>query len=264
MNARSHATDSSIPGDVVHDFPDRPLLDLIRREGPLTVAEMARRIEVTPTAIRNRLSRLVGSGMVERKVEHHGRGRPRHTYQASAETHRRLGQNYADLAVVLWEEMMRTIDDRKLRRALFARIIDRLAEHYRSEMRAESWQGRMVQLGSILHDRGVEAEVTGGEGALLPILRQHSCPYHALAEVDRAVCAMERKMFEKLLGQGLRISQCRLDGHRSCDFEAKPAIEPRLITIDPPAIARSRSARSLTTAAASSSAVEELTRTETD
>ena len=30
-------------------------------------------------------------------------------------------------------------------------------------------------------------------------------------------------MFEKVLGRGLRLSQCRLDGHRSCDFEAKPA-----------------------------------------
>ena len=29
-------------------------------------------------------------------------------------------------------------------------------------------------------------------------------------------------MFEKVLGRGLRLSQCRLDGHRSCDFEAKP------------------------------------------
>jgi hypothetical protein len=28
-------------------------------------------------------------------------------------------------------------------------------------------------------------------------------------------------MFEKVLGRGLRISQCRLDGDRSCDFQAK-------------------------------------------
>ena len=45
-----------------------------------------------------------------------------------------------------------------------------------------------------------------------------------LAEADRGVCAMERKMFEKVLGRSLRLSQCRLDGHRSCDFEAKPVV----------------------------------------
>jgi hypothetical protein len=30
-------------------------------------------------------------------------------------------------------------------------------------------------------------------------------------------------MFEKVLGRSLRLSQCRLDGDRSCDFQAKPA-----------------------------------------
>jgi predicted ArsR family transcriptional regulator len=88
-----------------HDSSDRPLLDLIRRHGPVTVSEMAKALGVTPTAVRNRLVRLVGSGMVERQAEHGGRGRPRHTYRASAEAHRQLGQNYADLAVVLWDEM---------------------------------------------------------------------------------------------------------------------------------------------------------------
>lgn len=203
---------------------DRELLDLIRRYGPLAVPEMVERMGVTSTAVRNRLTRLVGSGMVERKAEHRGRGRPRHVYQASVEAHRRLGQNYADLAVVLWDEMMRSVEDRRLRRVLFGRITNRLAELYRSQLTGDEWEGRLVQLGSLLHGRGIEAEVVPGDGSMTPVLKQHSCPYYELAEVDRAVCAMERKMFEKVLGRGLRLSQCRLDGHRSCEFEAKPVL----------------------------------------
>ena len=203
---------------------DRSLLDLIRRYGPLTVAEMAERLAVTPTAVRNRLTRLTSSGMVEREAEHGGRGRPRQAYRASIETHKKLGQNYADLAVVLWDEMMRAVEDTKLRRILFGRITERLADLYRAQVTGDEWQGRLVQLGTILHDRGIETEVTPGDGAVLPILKQHSCPYYELAEVDRSVCSMERKMFEKVLGRGLRLSQCRLDGHRSCDFEAKPTV----------------------------------------
>jgi len=205
---------------------DRRLLDLIRREGPLDVAEMGRRLGVTPTAIRNRLTRLVGSGLVERHGLAGGRGRPKFTYEASAEAHKRLGQNYADLAVALWDEMMRTVEDRKLRRLMFARIIDRLADPYRAQVFGNEWEGRMVQLGTILHDRGIEAEVTWGSEGGQPVLKQHSCPYYELAEVDHAICALERKMFEKVLGRSLRLSQCRLDGHRSCDFEAKPIHGP--------------------------------------
>jgi predicted ArsR family transcriptional regulator len=174
--------------------------------------------------VRNRLTRLVESGMVERRAEQGGRGRPKHTYQASVAAQKMLGQNYADLAVILWDEMMRTVEDRKLRRILFGRITERLAEVYRAQVTGVEWERRLVQLGSILHDRGIETEVTGGDGGVLPVLKQHSCPYYELAQVDRAVCAMERKMFEKVLGRGLRLSQCRLDGHRSCDFEAKPVV----------------------------------------
>jgi len=203
---------------------DRSLLDLIRRYGPLTIAEIAGRLGVTATAVRNRLTRLTGSGLVERRAEHGGRGRPKHTYRASIAAQKLLGQNYADLAVILWDEMMRTVEDRKLRRVLFGRITERLAEVYRAHVTGVEWERRLVELGAILHDRGIETEVTRGDGGSLPVLKQHSCPYYELAEVDRAVCAMERKMFEKVLGRGLRLSQCRLDGHRSCDFEAKPVL----------------------------------------
>ena len=158
---------------------DRELLDLIRRRGPLAVAEMSTMLGVTGTAVRNRLARLLATGLVERKTEHIGRGRPRHRYQASVEAHKRLGQNYADLAVALWEEMMTNVADRKLRRLLFTRITDRLAEVYRTRVTGDQWEGRLVQLSHVLHDRGVEAEVARDDAglaldppaALLPLLR---------------------------------------------------------------------------------------------
>lgn len=211
------------------DSTDRPLLDLIRRRGPITVEQMAVELHVTPTAVRNRLTRLVEAGLVDRSSQSVGRGRPRFVYEAGAEAHRRLGQNYADLALVLWEEMMRTIADTKLRRTLFARVTDRLAELYRRQLTQPDWESRMVQLGSLLHEQGVETEVVHREGDGLPVLKQHSCPYFELAEADHAICAMERKMFEKVLGMGLRLSHCRLDGDRSCDFEAKPTPPPKAI-----------------------------------
>jgi predicted ArsR family transcriptional regulator len=201
---------------------DRALLDVIRRGGPLTVAEMAANLGVTATAIRNRLTRLLGARLVERQSEHQDRGRPKHTYRVSVEAQKRLGQNYADLALVLWDEMMSTVADRKLRRLLFTRVTDRLAEIYRSHVNGQEWEGRLVQLTNLLHDRGIEAEVATEAGGAIPILRQHSCPYYELAEADPAICALERKMFEKVLGRSLRLSQCRLDGDRFCDFQAKP------------------------------------------
>ncbi|MDR3618507.1 MAG: MarR family transcriptional regulator [Paludisphaera borealis] len=209
---------------MMSESSDRSLLDLIRRRGPLTVNEMVEEMGVTGTAVRNRLARLVGNGLVERRSRQDGRGRPKHTYEASVEAHKRLGQNYADLAVALWEEMMGTMADRKLRRHLFLRVTERLADVYRAQVKGDEWEGRLVQLSGLLQGRGVEAEVARDDAVVLPFLRQHSCPYYELAEMDRAICGLERKMLEKILGAGLKLSQCRLDGDRSCDFQAKPAV----------------------------------------
>lgn len=207
------------------DPADRPLLDLIRRRGPLAITELAEGMGVTSTAVRNRLSRLQGLGLIERRTESAGRGRPRHTYRASAEAQRSLGQNYGDLAVALWEELMRSVADPKIRRLVFQRVTDRLAELYRSKLTGDRWEGRMVQLGSILHERGIEAEVIFREEDAQPVLRQYSCPYFDLAETDSSVCALERKMLEKVVGRALRLSTCRLDGDRACQFESKPTPE---------------------------------------
>lgn len=204
--------------DGISQSSDRPLMDLVRRQGPISVEDLADHMNVTPTAVRVRLTRLVESGLVERVQESVGRGRPKFLYRASTLAQKKLGQNYADLALILWDEVVKSVDDTKIRRELFTRITDRLAESYSAQMRGEEWSSRLVQLGGLLHERGVETEISSDDNGLT-VLKQLSCPYYELAEVDRDICALERRMFEKVVGHGLTLSHCRLDGDRSCDFE---------------------------------------------
>ena len=121
---------------------------------------------------------------------------------------------------------MRTVEDRKLRRLLFARITERLADLYRAQVQARSGKGGWSSSARSCTTGGSRPRSPGRATGAQPVLKQHSCPYYELAEVDHAICALERKMFEKVLGRSLRLSQCRLDGHRSCDFEAKPILVP--------------------------------------
>jgi predicted ArsR family transcriptional regulator len=51
------------------------------------------------------------------------------------------------------------------------------------------------------------------------MLRAAACPYPDLAEQDRTVCSMERLMVSELLGEKVRLSECRLDGQSCCTFE---------------------------------------------
>ena len=195
---------------------DGTLMDLLRKRGGLSVAELSELMGVTATAVRQRVSRLMAGGLLERELVRSGRGRPNHRYLLSEKGRRHTGANFADLAMVLWEEV-RSIDDSEVRRGLLQRISKRLAEMYADEIEGETSAERMEALVRLFGERQVPLEVdTEGD---LPILKALACPYTEIAEQDRSICAMERQLFSELVGEGLRLSECRLDGQTCCTFE---------------------------------------------
>jgi len=129
---------------------------------------------------------------------------------------RRAGANFADLAMALWEEI-REIKDPEVRRGLLQRISRRLATLYADEIHGSSLDERMESLAEVFRQRQIPFEVDRSND--LPLLRATACPYPDLAEKDRTVCSMERMMFSELLGENLRLGDCRLDGHNCCTFE---------------------------------------------
>ncbi len=200
--------------------PDRPLLDVLRRHGPLTVDALCEHLGVTATAVRHRLTRLCDQGLVERHQRSRGRGRPSYLYQVSAETRGAFGQDYESLAFALWKELADSDDDH-LRQAVMDRMVDRMAARFRNEVNAESFAQRIEQLRACLENLGVEAEVTMDEASGLPSLQLHSCPYDRLAREDASICQLERATFERVLSHPIEVNHCQCDGHRCCGFSAK-------------------------------------------
>ncbi len=84
---------------------DEGLMDLLRREPALRIADLSRRMGVTATAVRQRLTRLMGAGLVEREAKTAGRGRPSHRYRLTEKGRAQSGSNVGDLAVALWQEV---------------------------------------------------------------------------------------------------------------------------------------------------------------
>ncbi len=199
---------------------DRKLLDILRRCEGLTIRQIVRLTHVTATAVRLRLNRLMAQGLVRRSERRAGRGRPTFNYFTTERARSTFGQNYDELARAMWQEL-KSLDDRALAMKVLRRVADRLAERYRDDIRGGDVAERLGALRDLLSERGVAAEVDA-QGRL-PVLRQYSCPYHELAAVDRTVCGIEKRMFEKALDSELKLSQCRLDGHTCCEFEVRDA-----------------------------------------
>ncbi|MCE5303829.1 MAG: hypothetical protein LLF97_12085 [Planctomycetaceae bacterium] len=196
---------------------DAGLLDLLRITGPLGVTELADAMEVTPTAVRQRLVRLLRQQAIQREATRHGRGRPKHRYWLTEKGLRLTGSNFTDLAMTLWQEI-RQKDDSALHRETLKRIARGLAAGYAAHIQGATPAERMQSLAQLLASRRIPTSVESSEHG--PVLTQHACPYPNLADKDQDVCKMERMMFSELLGQNVQMTECRLQGGNECRFQA--------------------------------------------
>jgi len=198
---------------------DADLLELLRVAGPLDVTEMAGAIEVTATAVRQRLSRMMAKGLIQREAIRAGRGRPRHRYQLTERGLELTGSNFPDLAMALWQEL-KEIKDIELRNALLRRVARALAQVYADQITGDTPEERMHSLSDLLAKRRVPFDVNP-QGQGIPVLTARACPYPRLADTDRTICSMESMLFSELVGTEMELVSCRLNGDRSCQFHAK-------------------------------------------
>lgn len=219
---------------------DHAVIDLLRVDDGLGIGCLASSLGVTATAVRQRLDRLMRQGLVERSAIGGRRGRPSHTYRLTDAGRRIGGDNFHDLAIVLWREI-RAVSDAEVRRGLIGRIGSSLAGLHRDDVRGLTPRDRLRDVAALMRRNQIacvveepavgpadEVSTASGDAAAggLPVLTSYACPYPDLAEQDRGICAAERIMIEELVGHPVRLAECRLDGGSCCRFsmaEAGPA-----------------------------------------
>jgi predicted ArsR family transcriptional regulator len=201
---------------------DREFLERLHEMGGGTIQDICRRQGVTATAIRHRLVRLQEAGFVSRELEPSKRGRPHHVYRVTRDALREMGNNYAELAQILWREI-RNIEEPAVRERLASRVENALVEQIRKVSPTAPLDVRITELAAALRERGFQVE--SDHSGLLPVLRENNCPYYELASEDPGICEMEQAVFRKVLNADVRLTRCCLDGHSCCEFQtAEPAL----------------------------------------
>ena len=194
---------------------DADLLHLLADSGPSAISDIVQHLAVTRTAVHERLLRLAGQGLVDRELVHGGRGRPSYRYSLSPKARKLAGNNFADLAAVLWQRVL-GIEDSRRRQDVIKSIASALKVLYADVIQGTTLKVRMESLVELLEKRQVRCEVDTPVGG--PTFTLRDCPYLELADADSSICEMETMLFSQLLGDELVLLQCRLDGHACCQF----------------------------------------------
>ena len=196
----------------------RSLLDLLLR-GERTAEDLAARLGVSPTAVRQHLSMLVSSGLLERRTADPVSGRPAYLYRLS-ELGRRLYPKRHDLFLRGLVEALLSRQGREWTLEVVADVGRELARSARGNRNGrdagERWSEALAWLETELGWEAVVEELPGGRRVVL-----HQCPFRAVSADHPAVCgAFLSALLDGLTGAGPFTHRPIGDGLRCCALEA--------------------------------------------
>ncbi len=199
------------------------VVQLLIEHSTCSITELMEYLNVTATAVRQRISRLLAAGLVDRQVQSEGRGRPLYRYLLTDAGRKLTGNNLPDIAAALWHGIQR-ISDESLRQSIIAGAIDRLAASYSKQINGKSLEERLNSLAGLFRERDIPVEVENRNGT--PTLRILSCPYPDLANENHEVCEMEKQLLTQVVGGQVDLCQCRRDGDSCCSFQIESTPAP--------------------------------------
>jgi predicted ArsR family transcriptional regulator len=175
----------------------------ILSEGPLTAAELAASLGLTPAGIRRHLDALLVEGLVEAREQrvygHRGRGRPAKVFALTDAGRAVFHHDYDALAVDALRFIAESGGDEAV--ADFARRrFAGLAARYQSVLESAEPAERPRLLAEALTADGYAASTREQDAVPGEQLCQHHCPVQHVAERFPQLCEVETQVFAELLG----------------------------------------------------------------
>lgn len=200
------------------------LLFQLKTRGPATAADLADRLDISPQAVRERLSRLAGDGLVVHSDEAQGVGRPKRIWDLSEQAWKRFPDTHAELSVSLIEAIRSSLGEDALGQLIAHRETETEARYGAALSGCTELAHKVAALARLRTREGYMAEwqpADDGDGYLL--IENH-CPICIAARACQGFCRAEQEVFARVLGPDCRIERVEhlLAGARRCAYRISP------------------------------------------
>lgn len=185
---------------------------------PRTITELIDEVGVTRTAITEQLTELLDAGYVQRTIQPlAGRGRPRFIFAATQAALVLLFASNQQLVVPAIWKAIRSAGGEKLTRKIVRNVTASLSKHYQAKITATEPKDRLRQYIAILEREGGLVELASKDGQVY--VTKRNCPFIAMFEEERNVCAIDLDLMASIAGCPVRHVDCRHEGAPCCRFE---------------------------------------------
>lgn len=198
-----------------------------------TINDLAEAVEINPISIRHHITKLEAEGLVSSKEERHGVGRPRRIYFLTEAGMEQFPTRYLNLSNRLVEQLKETLPEDILVK-IFSQMGIALAKEHNAgiDMESLTYKERLILAEKNLRSEGFTTEVSEEDWGYK--FSETSCPFFHIAQEHREVCIIDRTLITETIGTPVEQTQCMVEGHSSCTFEAPflPATEINVTEIN--------------------------------
>lgn len=200
----------------------REIVRLLLESGPITAAEIGRKLGISAAGVRRHLDALVDSGDAEAQPpaawQHAGRGRPAKRFRLTPEGRSKLEHTYDDLAVAAIRQLREIGGDDAVRAFARRRIDSILAGVATVESDDEAAvEDTAERVADALTQAGYATTTTPVGGPIRGIqICQHHCPVSHVAEEFPELCEAEQQAISEVLGTHVQQLASIANGDCAC------------------------------------------------
>lgn len=195
----------------------RAVVETLKRTGAQTVEQLADRLEVSASAVRQHLNFLMAQDLVDFvETPPQGRGRPRRLFRLTARGEELFPSRSGDLALRLLSELARS--DPEIVAAALRNRVDEDARWFTQEFERLAGPATLDDLRNVYDQMGFgpAVEECGDGRALLMVAH---CPMHEIAALIPELCEIEIDGLHRFLpGCSVHRVRHRLRGDPECAF----------------------------------------------
>ncbi|YAL81894.1 helix-turn-helix transcriptional regulator [Dermacoccaceae bacterium W4C1] len=203
----------------------------ISESGPVTAAELAELVGLTPAAVRRHLDGLSEAGLLTERERHNGprgRGRPARAYVLSEAGHEQLRGDYRSLALQVLGHLHAVGGDEAVAAFARRRVTEMVSRMPDAVTDAQlPMEQRVDALAAALRREGFAASsrpVSGTTAEGIQLCQGH-CPVRDVAALYPQLCEAETDAFADLLGGHVqRLSTQAQGGHACTTFVPTPSV----------------------------------------
>ena len=204
------------------------MLDLLKRNGAQTVAQLRAALDVSGVAVRRHLEALEHDGLVLQTTRSAGRGRPAYVYDLTAAGHDLFPRNYQQLALQLLEAAWERFGQDAVEQ-LFRHREEALTRAYRARTAGRPLPELARELAALQDENGYMAECAEHDAASGQpgnwLVREHNCAIARVASAYPSACAHELALFRRLAGPEVQVDRVAhmQAGDPVCAYVLRPA-----------------------------------------